>query len=192
MAMHRFQRFVHIARLLKNCAKAQIRIGRVAYGVVDQIDGSPNQVAEIDVQFDLVLLGVTKYANEAMRVLLEDLSRLRNNLAAADDKAVYLLDAFLATSEQEVLHGLQGIEPLIRFGVDCHAALDRLGKTIDVFGVTVVVAHEIFNPLEDIAFPVTQAIGDFGLHFEREEIGGALASEMQFVAGAQKKVIGFF
>ena len=56
----------------------------------------------------------------------------------------------------------------------------------------VIVAHELLDAFEDIAFTVAESVGDFRLRFEGEQIGGAFASKMEFITRSEKEVVSFF
>ena len=56
----------------------------------------------------------------------------------------------------------------------------------------VVVAHELLDTFEDIAFTIAESVGDFRLRFEGKQVGGAFTAKVEFVTRSEEEVVGIF
>src|SRR5690606_17288328 len=109
--------------------------------------------------------------------------------ATAEDETVELLRAPETRRQQAVAEG--NFAPLrVAADGEREPALDEFRDAKDRLGCAVVILHEPLDADQDVGLVVAEVFGDARLEVEIENVGGAGAEEMEFVAHAQEEIVG--
>ena len=186
--VHGAQHRGHVAARVENLQKSRAHMLVAQETAVHQRQIVADDLGQVGMQLQPPLLGVEKNAHQPAGLLPEDARRGGVNLALHKLEAIHdllLLGEPIAEKTAEIRQplrrGQQGQPPL-------HGA----GDQIDVAGVLVEFPHELLQALARGAVGVAEVVGHGGLHAFGEDIHGPFRVVMQFVAGAQEKVIGGF
>ena len=186
--MHAVQHRVDGAGLGKDGAETHAGVLALGDGGCQQSEGGSDEFGEVEVGRGLERLAMPEDADEAHRIIAEDRSLLRRQLAAAEDEAVDAFRALQARGEEAVAERAFVAVTRAADG-EREPVLDQLGDAEDRLRRPVVILHESLHAGQQVRGTVAQRLGDPRLLVEAHHVGRARTQEVQLVADAQEEVV---
>lgn len=186
--VHERQGRMDLAGLLHDGLEAEVGVGGFDHLPGDELHGAADQRGEVEVRSDFELLAVAEHADQAHRVLLEDVAVFVGQFASADQEAVDAFGALGAPGEHEVLE--RADQPRRGGDAEREAFFDRFRNAEDGLRVPVVILHERLDALEQVLLRVAEVGGEPRLGVEVEHVGRMPAHVVQLVANPEQEIVG--